>query len=368
MTHFRIRHPGVPFTSAAIAAAFAVLVATTAARADQVTVKGTVLRGKITAISSSCVTLETEYGKGAIAIDWKDVENLESDDSFQVLYGDGRATEAPLRGFTDGKLLLGTEAEAAAPIDVKDVFAGVPVGPGGPGFRDRLRDYWRYWDGSFDAAANVQKATTDTVGFLLGFGTTRTKDPTRLILGANYRYSTQKEKDEDKSTIEDRAYGLIRGEYSITPRVYGFASGDATYDAIQELSIRGVPKLGLGYLVWEEKLDDTKRNFVSVEAGGAWVYEAYFGPDHNNFFALALGAAAGYHLPFGAHFGWRVDYLPAVDDFLNDYLLRNELALTLPLLDPIAAKLSLVDEYDSTPSEDSDKNSLYFTSGLSVLW
>jgi hypothetical protein len=344
------------------------LLAASSAHADHVTVKGTTLRGKIVAVSASCVTLETEYGKGAITIDWKDVEDLATDADFEVLYGDGRRVDAPLRGLSDGSLLVGTEETGVTTVALTELFSGAPIGPGAPGWRDRMRDYWRYWDGSVDAAVNVQKATTDTVGFLVGFGTTRTKDPTHLIVGANYRYSTQKEKGQDKSTIEDRAYGLIRGEYKLTSRLFSFASGDATYDAIQHLSIRAVPKLGLGYLIWEEKLDETRRDFLSVEAGPAWVYEAYFGPDDNDYFAAALGAAGGYHLPYGAHIGWRLDYLPAIDDFQNDYLLRNELGLTLPLLDPLAAKLSLIDEYDSTPAEDSDHNSLYFASGLSVLW
>ena len=57
--------------------------------------------------------------------------------------------------------------------------------------------------------------------------------------------------------------------YDITPRIYGFASGDATYDGIQKLSIRGVPKIGAGYKLWEEKLDADRRNFLQAEAGGA---------------------------------------------------------------------------------------------------
>jgi hypothetical protein len=359
----------------AFAAAFAAL-GVRAALADEVTVKGTVLRGTVTAVSSAGVTLETEYGKGAIAIEWADVEALSTEQDFQVLYGDGQSATAPLTGVRDGTLLVGPDGETAVPVTA--LVAGNPVGADGLGFRDRMRDYWRYWDGGFDAGFNLQEATTDALGFYLGFSTVRTKKPTRLTLAANYRYATQQPKDEDESTIEDRAFGLVRGDYDLTERLYAFASGDATYDAIQRLSIRGVPKLGLGYVLWEENLDETTRNFLSVEAGGAWVYENYFGactydgdddcPDPSDFFAVALGAAAAYHLPYGALFAARVDYLPAVDDFTNDYLLRSEAGLTIPVVDPLAIKLGLVDEYDSTPAEGTDPNSLYFTSALSLLW
>jgi hypothetical protein len=164
----------------------------------------------------------------------------------------------------------------------------------------------------------------------------------------------------------------VRGDYELTARFYSFASGDATYDAIQRLSIRGVPKLGLGYLVWEEKLDETRRNFFSVEAGGAWVYEKYFrdprDQDHRDFFAVFFGAGVGYYLPYGAIFSAHVDYLPAIEDFTGDYLLRGEAGLTLPVVDPIAVKLGILDEYDSTPADGAQANALYFTSALSLLW
>ena len=49
-------------------------------------------------------------------------------------------------------------------------------------------------------------------------------------------------------------------------------------------------------------------------------------------------------------------------------ILRSAAGLTVPMLDPISMKLSLVDEYDSTPSDDVDRNSLFMTAGLSVGW
>lgn len=71
----------------------AALCAGGAARADQVTSKGTVLHGKITALSSSTVTFEPEYGKGSLDIKWENIEDLKTDGNFQVFHGD----ESPIR-------------------------------------------------------------------------------------------------------------------------------------------------------------------------------------------------------------------------------------------------------------------------------
>jgi hypothetical protein len=353
-----------------------------AAVADQVTSKGTVLQGKVTGLSSGGIVFEPEYGKGVITIDWKDVEDLKTESAFQVLYGDDLEADAPLQGYSDGKVLVGGDPTTATAIPTADLHSAIALGPDGLTWQDDLRSTFRYWDGSADLGLNLQQATTDTFGFLVGISATRTKDPTRLIMAANYRYSTQKQRDKKTTTIEDRLFGTIRGEYAFTERLYGFASGDATYDAIQKLSIRGIPKAGLGYLLWEEKLEETKRNFLSAEAGGAWVYEKFFestcntaagtprpGCDtENNYFAVAFGAAGAYYLPYGAFIGGRLDYLPAVDDFVNDYLLRAGVDLTAPVYGPIAAKFSLLNEYDNTPAQGTAYNSLYLALGISVGW
>lgn len=285
-----------------------------------------------------------------------------TDGAFQVLYGADQEINAPLQGFSNGTLQAGSTA-----IAIKTLESGLPIGANGPSFNDRMRSYWRYWDGYFDVAFNLQQATTDTAGFLLGFKTVRTNDPTKFTLGANYRYGTEKRKGQERSTIQDQLLGLVRGDYSFTPRVYGFTSGDATYDAIQKLSIRGVPKAGLGYVIWERSLD-AGRDFLQAEVGPSWVYERYFGGMDRNYFAIAFGALAGYYLPYGAHFDWRVDYLPAVANFTKNYLLRSDASLTVPLMNPISAKFGYLDEYNSNPAPGARPNSLFLTAGFSVGW
>jgi len=355
-------HPGNRRTTLAVTVAV-LLAYPIIALADEVTSKGTVLHGKVTSVSGAGITFEPEYGKGVLAIKWENIENVTTEAPLQVLYGDEQEVDAPLRGLSGGKLAVGATA-----IDVTTIQSGVPIGADGLSFNDRMRSAWRYWDGNFDVGLNVQQSTTDTTGFLLGFGTVRTKDPTKFTLGVNYRYGTEKKQGESKSTTQDELLGLIREDYSFTPRVYGFASGDATYDGIQRLSIRGVPKVGLGYVFWEEKLDETRRNFLQGEVGPSWVYERYFGGDHRDYYAIAFGALAGYYLPYRAHFDWRVDYLPAVDNFTTDYLLRNEGGLTAPLIDPISAKFIVRDEYNNQPAAGSKRNNLFLTFGLSLVW
>jgi hypothetical protein len=349
------------------------------ARADQVTSKGTVLHGKITAVSSGGITFEPEYGKGSIKIKWEDIEDLQTDGNFQILYGEDEESDTPLQGFSDGKLLAGQTREGAVAVDIATILIGFPIGPEGPSWEDWLRSNWRYWDGNFDVAYNLQRANIDTQGLLIGFKTVRKKDPVRLIFGASYRYATERKtqpvdvngaivQQDTTTTIQDQWYGLIRGEYDLLPRLYLFSSGDATYDAIQHLSIRAVPRAGVGYVFFDQQLDEDRRNFLSGEVGPGWVYERYFGGDHRDYFTIGFGAVLGYHLPYGAHLDALATYLPAVDDWANDYLLHGELGLTMPLIGPISGKLAVLDDYDSTPAANTQPNSLFITFGLSLGW
>jgi len=331
--------------------------------ADEVTVKGTVLQGTITALSASKVELKTVYGKGTLVIPFADIQNLTTDASCVVYHGEDAKSTGRLLGIEQGKLLVGTSRASATPVDISTIL----FMRGAEGMGD-LRSQWRYWHGNVDAAVHVQQATTDTTGFLFALGVTRAKAPTRLLLGASYRYATEKLQDEDRTITQDQLKGLARGEYDFTPRVYGYVSGDATYDGVQRLSIRGVPKAGIGYVFWQETLDEDRRNFLQGDVGGAWVYERYFGGEDNSYAAIAFGALAGYYLPYGVHADWRMDYLPAIDDFTGNYLLRNELGLTVPLIAVLNGRFSLLDEYQAQTAPGTEHNNLFLTAGLSVEW
>lgn len=61
----------------------------------------------------------------------------------------------------------------------------------------------------------------------------------------------------------------MRFEYDLSPRLYSFVSGDAEHDEVQQLTIRAIPKAGIGYKVWEKRIDEIKVNSLQIEAGGA---------------------------------------------------------------------------------------------------
>lgn len=377
---------GITGLCCALSALFAV-----AAHADQITAKGDTLNGKLVSMGDAGLVFETAYAKDKLAIKYEDITDIRTDGPVQVLHGEHGETIGRLHGIENGKLLVGADATSATAVDITTITLGTPTE--GQAWGDRMRSRFRYWHGSFDFGFGLTRSRIDDTTLLLGLSLTRKKAPTRFFLDIYGTYGKQ-ETDElnvsadgtrvEESTTETRSQdslrGRVRGEYDLTKQFYVFGSGDALYDGIQQLSIRAVPKAGAGYRIWE-----TKTDIFQVEAGGAYVYEKYFGGDTNDFFAVAFGSFLDTGLWYGSRFTWRMDYLPSVADWIGDYLVRNELALIVPIFAPFNLKLTFLDEYDSTPAhkdfdlmrggmlvtenrKTADNNRLTFTVGLSVAF
>jgi hypothetical protein len=248
-----------------------------AARADTVTVKGTTLTGTVAVVSGDGVEFETEYGKGNVLIDYKDLEDIRTDAPYHLFHGE-ELTVGKIVGFEDGKLLVGEDAATATAIDPATLHQTYPDAVYNAPYIGFFRRNFALWRGSFDLGFSLTRSTADTTGLAIGFLADRLKRPSRVTARFSYRYGTQKDRDDDEtSTTENEIRGGLRGEYDFTKKWYVFASGDGEYDEIERLSFRGVPKTGVGYRFWENDW-----GLFQVEAGGAYTYEKYYGGDSND--------------------------------------------------------------------------------------
>ena len=338
------------------------------AAADEVKVAGDVLEGKLETVTASSVEFSTEYGSGTLSIPLDKVEAISSEKQFYFVHGDDGATTGRVWAIRDGKFVVGSDEASATEIDpgtIHDVYDAEKM----EGRMGWLRRATALWHGTFDLGFGITKSTTDTTSVAAGFTLDRKKKPSRVTASASYRYGTQKTKDDDpatddgKETTENEIKGMLRGEYDVRPRLYWYASQDAEYDEIESLSYRLVPKTGLGYRFWE-----SDNGLFQLEAGGAYVYENYFGSDDDGYFAIAFGKLLEWKLPwFGSEFSWRTDYLPAADDWGN-YLLRSDAALLIPMISWLKFKIGVSETYNSEPAEDTDKNTITTTAGLAAVY
>lgn len=346
-------------------AAVLALASPVVAHADRVVVKGTALEGTVLSIGAKTIEFKTIYGDGTLTLKLVDVTAIETDGVFHVYHGDAEATGRAI-AIEGDTLTVGDALGSGEAIAVGALVAVQNERPGEGGLFDRLALAYPYWSGNFDLALNYVDSTVTSTNLATGFALRRDKAPTRFLLGVNYYRSTSEDSvgDDGRSVLANELRGFTRFEYDLAPRLFAFGSLEAEHDEVERLSIRGVPKAGLGYKLWERP----EKSYLAVDLGGAWVYERFFGGEKNDYFGVAFGTEWTYELPFGALWTARADYLPSVSDWVEDYLLRGETSLLFPLTDHFAFKTTLINLYDSTPAEGTQSNSFQTLVGVSVLF
>ncbi|MGH7287993.1 MAG: DUF481 domain-containing protein, partial [Myxococcota bacterium] len=224
-----------------------------------------------------------------------------------------------------------------------------------------------------DLSFAATQSTVNTTALATGLGLRRERGPSRFRFDASYIRATTHDEEDDPDTPEDETdeeitadqlRGVLRQEYDLTSRIFALGSFEAEHDGVESLSYRLIPKLGAGY-----KIVNTEAIYLAVDTGPAYVYERFYDDSLNNYLALAFGAESDVKLPFlGASWQTRADYLPSVSNWTDDYRLRGETALVVPIYQQLAFKASLVDEYNSQPEEDTSANSLTTLLGLSLMY
>jgi hypothetical protein len=351
----------------------ALLLLPSLAAADRVTVKGAVLEGKVKSVSPKYVVMETIYGKGDLTIATEDVTAIETDAPFHVYKADDGKVVGPVVGVTPAALTVAAEGGATeVPFDQVQASPR-EAGPEANWLSRRAVEspwYSGYADFSFASFTGA----THTTALLTGFGIRRERGPDRTRFEASYRRGSTREDEDDPDTLDvdesddvitaNEVRGLLRQERDVNARWFVFGSVEAEHDGIEDLAYRLIPKVGTGYkIVNEEDL------YVAADVGFAFVYESFYGPEHNSYAALALGAEHRWKLPvLKAQWYSRADYLPSLTDPLDDYRIRAETGLLVPIIEQLSFKASLIDEYNAQPAEDAVHNSLTTLLGVSLLY
>jgi putative salt-induced outer membrane protein YdiY len=332
----------------------------TASAAD-VVVKGKQLEGSVLGVSSDGVEFKTIYGKGTLVVPWKDVEILRSDKEFEVLYGEAEIKKGRIWGLEKGALLVGESPDRATPIPVEKIYRSISREDYERSRLEALRIRYRYWNANFDFSLGYTDATTDTSSVATSFEVRRKKAPTEFFFGAYYLFGSTKEKEEDRKTNQNRLFGRTRLDYDLSDRIFAFGLVSAEYDEIQSLSIRTDPTIGIGYrFITREHLKLLGR------IGPGYVYQRYFGGDTEDFFTILFGADLEADLPYGSKFRWTAEYLPSVEEWTDNYILRTNADWIMPITGWMDFKISVIDIYNNRPAPGTDRNSLATLTGLSL--
>ena len=182
----------------------------------------------------------------------------------------------------------------------------------------------------------------------------RKKKPMDFFFGAYYFFQSSKGSDEN------RLLGRARLDRDLSDRTFAFGQINAEYDEIQNLSLRTDPVVGLGY-----RFVDRETLTLSGRSGPGYVYQRYFGGNVEDYFTILFGSDLEADLPYGSKFRWSVEYLPEVSDWQGNYLIRTIADWTMPIMGWLDFKIAVFDTYNNRPPDDTDRNTLTTTAGLS---
>jgi len=335
------------------------------ASGDEIVVEGDKLRGKVVTVTTEAVVFETVYGKGNVEVPLEKIQSLSTEKEYVFVHGEDDSTQGRIVGVEQGVVVVGVEGAEPVRVPASEIALVTSREEMDESVLVAAKTKLRYWTGNVDVGFSMTQSTVDSTQLGLGLGAQRIKAPTRFSLAAGFLYGIQKRRDDTQTKLADQIYGDVREEYDFTERFFGYGDGYIEYNAIQRLSVRGIPEAGVGYKFWKSDEKDSS-DFVAGTIGGSWVYERFFGGRDQDYFAVAFGAQASVPLPYEAKFTAGVSYLPSVSDFENDFLIRSQAALTLPLYKQVSFKLSVADDYDNTPADGTSFNYLTTIVGLSA--
>lgn len=334
---------------------------TSIVKADYVRVKGVTLEGEVVEVTPTHVHLETVYGDGVIEIALEDVEAVETDAQMHIVWGENHDTVGRLVGVSEDAIQVET-ADVTQAIPADDVWPSVPQEDFEDSLGEQLDSRWRYWNGTFDLGFSSKQATDDTLNLSTALELVREKEPNTLEFLVRYDLETEKKDGQSSNKLTNEVFARIRGlrEMPQLPRTYLWASTDALNDAIESISVRSITMGGLGY-----HLIDREKITFDFESGPGYGYRRFHGGDENDRAIWRFAALSEVDLGFGTWDG-HAEYLPALNNWTDNYLIRAETGLRVPITDILSLRLSLREEYESEPAEGTKSNTLETRASVGV--
>ena len=213
------------------------------------------------------------------------------------------------------------------------------------------------WQREISAGYNTSRGNTRNEQFSLNAFVNRNRKHVDewTFKGNMYYFEAEKKMDSQKW------YGMGRYAFSFGPRKawYNFYRLEADHDRFAEVYYRAIPASGVGY--WFFDLPETK---LLAEVGLGLEYTDYYGDKKNTSNLVAVPRLFYEQELFKrAKFTQDIYVYPALTDS-GAYRVHSESAFTLSINDKLGLRLSLIDDYNSDPPEDTKKNDMALMSSL----
>jgi putative salt-induced outer membrane protein YdiY len=230
-------------------------------RKDDVVVmhNGDKFTGEIKGLQYGELIFQSDYMKDPVQLDWKQVEALQSADTFIIALTDGRRVtgtirKGPLRDKRDKEFTI-VPADSAISVSSRDVV----------GIEQREGNFWDQLTGSVDYGfgfASGNNSTNSNLGAQVAFNTTKNS----LDLATSSQFNSQSNAKNTNRFTFDFQYGRALSTRWVAAGIFSLLKSNQ-----QDLNLRSAYGGGFG-----RKMIRTDRTMLLVIGGVAYTHESYF--------------------------------------------------------------------------------------------
>jgi putative salt-induced outer membrane protein YdiY len=318
--------------------------------ADKLVLKsGSVLLGKTDVIRDGKVTFNAD-DIGSVTIPADKIAKLESEAKHVIQYQDG-TTENKSVTVAEGKILIESKA---VPANVKAIDPIVEK-----------------WHGSVNASATATRGNTVGESVSIIANVNRRWENDRFTASAGYFFEQSGDTKEDKQKTVSRFELEAQQDHFWSKKFYSYINGKYEFDKIMELDYRYRIGAGLGYQWFEKKDFGFGAMSFNQELGGAYVAEKYKTVDDNDQFGT---------FRYGHHYAWNIaavagldfihdlEYLPAVDEWADNYMINTDTGVTYAFMANWQLIAKVEWDYKSKVGRDTKRSDIRYILGLGYKW
>lgn len=317
---------------------------------DTIVVHGMVLHGRVMALGPEKLSFRLLYSEGLNHIAYKDIESIVTKYNYHISFK-RMDIEGRVIGIEDNKYLKVLEGDKERTIKIEDIDNFVMSVSDDASFENRVRNKIPYLKGSINFGFEIENSGNQKNELDLLLNLKHKQAEHEVLLYVDYQYDTSETVDTDKVVNKDELVAILSYRNHFKNNEFYFATLAGDYDRPRHIKNRWIPSAGYGYRF---KFD--KNTWLEPSAGLAYVATTYTDNLYSDkdFTAASLNLTGKYQMDDVAFINTLIVdgfimYYPSLENFSEDWVLRSNLTLGVPLFDFFAVKLSFDLRNDSNP-------------------
>ncbi len=317
---------------------------------DTIVVHGMVLHGQVMRLGPKKLSFKLLYSEGLNHIAYKDIDSIVTKYNYHISFK-RMDIEGRVVGIEDNKYLKVMEGENERTIKISDIDNFVMAVSDDASFENRIRNKFPFIKGNINFGFEIENSGNQKNELDLLLNLRHKRAEHEVLLYVNYEHDTSETVDTDKVVNKDELVAILSYKNHFKNDQFYFATLAGDYDRPRLIENRWIPSAGYGY-----RFEFGKSKWLEPSAGLAYVATTYtegFYLD-KNFAAASFNLTGKYQIDDVPYINRLIldgflMYYPSLEHLAEDWVLRSNLTLGIPLFDFFSVKLAFDLRNDSNP-------------------